>query len=113
LCRLHATAAEDKPATGDRQKDERAIATVGEAEPKRRFDESAFAGSTGVAGGVGFARAGWPTSSEYIDRFGDVLELRRAEITDLQIEPSLDLPVGLFGKTDRAGLGDAFEPRGD
>ena len=32
---------------------------------------------------------------------------------DLEIEPPLDLTIGVLGKTDRAGLGDAFEPRGD
>ena len=47
------------------------------------------------------------------DRLGDVLELRRAEIGDREIEPSLDLPVGVLGQTDRAGLRDALQPRGD
>ena len=41
------------------------------------------------------------------------LSWRRAEIADRHLEPSLDLPVGLLGETDRAGLGDALEPRGD
>ena len=36
-----------------------------------------------------------------------------AEIGDRQIEPPLDLPIGLLGQTDRAGLGDALQPRGD
>ena len=31
----------------------------------------------------------------------------------LQIDPRLDLPVGLLGEADRAGICDAFEPRGD
>ena len=26
---------------------------------------------------------------------------------------ALDLPIGVLGKTDRAGRGDAFQPRGD
>jgi hypothetical protein len=39
--------------------------------------------------------------------------LGRAEIADLEIEPSLDLPVGLLREADRAGLGDAFKARGD
>ena len=47
------------------------------------------------------------------DRFGDVLELGRAEIGDREIEPPLDLPIGVLGQADRAGLGDALEPRGD
>ena len=32
---------------------------------------------------------------------------------DLQIEPPFHLPIGVLGKTDRAGFGDALEPRGD
>ena len=47
------------------------------------------------------------------DRLGDVLELRRTEIADRQIEPSLNLPEGLLRQADRAGLGDALQPRGD
>ena len=34
-------------------------------------------------------------------RLGDVLQLHRAEIADLEIEPPLDLPVGVLGETDR------------
>src|SRR5208283_5557565 len=45
--------------------------------------------------------------------FGDVLELSMAEVVDLEIEPSLDLPVGLLGEADRARLGDAVQARGD
>ena len=47
------------------------------------------------------------------DRLGDVLELGRAEIGDRQIKPSLDLPICLLGKTDRARLANALEPRGN
>ena len=47
------------------------------------------------------------------DRLGDVLELGWAEIGDGEIEPPLDLAIGVLGKTDRAGLANAFEPRGD
>ena len=32
---------------------------------------------------------------------------------DGEIEPSLDLPVGVLGETDRARLADALQPRGD
>ena len=32
---------------------------------------------------------------------------------DREIEPPLDLPVGVLGQTDRAGRGDALQPRGD
>jgi hypothetical protein len=49
----------------------------------------------------------------YSDRLSDVLGLGRAEIMDRQIEPSLDLPIGLLGETNRAGLGYAFQPSGD
>ena len=47
------------------------------------------------------------------DRLGDVLELGRAEIGDREIEPRLHLPIGVLGQADRAGLGDALQPRGD
>ena len=47
------------------------------------------------------------------DRFGDVLEHRRAEIPDRKIEPRFYLPIGIFRQTDRPRLGDAFKPRGD
>jgi hypothetical protein len=46
-------------------------------------------------------------------RLDDVLELRRAEIADFEIEPCLYLPIGIFGKTDRSGLGDTFLSSGD
>src|SRR5271166_6015205 len=48
-----------------------------------------------------------------VDRLGDVLQSGCAEVGDLEIEPSLHLPIGLLGETDRAGLGDALQPRGD
>ena len=47
------------------------------------------------------------------DRFGDVLEHRRAEIPDRKIEPRLYLPIGIFRQTDRPRLGDALKPCGD
>ena len=47
------------------------------------------------------------------DRLGNVLELGWAEIADREIEPRLHLAIGVLGETDRAGLGDALEPRGD
>ena len=47
------------------------------------------------------------------DRLRDVLELRRAEVGDRQVEPTLDLPVGLLRQADRARRGDAFQSRGD
>ena len=43
----------------------------------------------------------------------NVLELRRTEIADRQIEPRFHLPVGVLGKTDCAGLGDTFQSCGD
>jgi len=48
-----------------------------------------------------------------VHRLGDILELRCAEIGDLEVEPLLHLTIGVLGKTDRAGLRDAFEPRGN
>jgi hypothetical protein len=47
------------------------------------------------------------------DGLGNVLELGRAEIVDSEIEPPPDLPIGLLGKTDCAGLGDSLQSRGD
>jgi hypothetical protein len=46
-------------------------------------------------------------------RLCDVLELRRAEIAGGDVEPSLDLTIGVLGKADRARLGDALQSRGD
>ena len=67
-----------------------------------------------MAAGAGFATAGTPTCERIgPDRLGDVLELRRAEIGDGEIEPPLDLAVGVLGQADRARLGDAFQSRGD
>ena len=47
------------------------------------------------------------------DRFGDVLELGRAEVPDGEIEPPLDLPIGVLGQADPAGRGDPLQSRGD
>jgi hypothetical protein len=47
------------------------------------------------------------------DRLGDVLELGRAEIANCEIEPPLDLAVGVLGKADSARLANAFETRRD
>src|SRR5271166_1920943 len=47
------------------------------------------------------------------DRFGNVLELHRAEVRDRQIEAPLNLPIGLLRETNRARRANAFEPRGD
>ena len=49
----------------------------------------------------------------YADRLGDVLELRRAEIANLKIEPRPDLPVSVLRQTDRARLGDSLQPSRD
>ena len=37
----------------------------------------------------------------------------RAQIAHSEIEPRLHLPIGVLGQTDGAGLGDAFQSRGD
>ena len=66
-------------------------------------------------GGLGRLRLRRLADFERIDpdRLGDVLELGWAEIGDREIEPSAHLAIGVLGKTDRAGLGDAFQSRGD
>ena len=48
-----------------------------------------------------------------VDRLRDVLQSHGAEIADLEVEPLLDLPVGVLGQADRAGPSDALKPRGD
>ena len=60
-------------------------------------------------------RVGGPVDVKRIDpdRFGNVLELGRAEIGHGEIEPPLDLPIGLLGQADRARLGNAFQSRRD
>jgi hypothetical protein len=47
------------------------------------------------------------------DWVSDVLELDWAEIAHLQIEPSLDLAIGVLGEADVAWLGDPLETGGD
>jgi hypothetical protein len=47
------------------------------------------------------------------DGLSDVLQLSCAEVGDLEIEPTLDLSLGILGQADRSGFGDAFQPRRD
>ena len=47
------------------------------------------------------------------DRLGDVLELRRTEIGYSEIQPALDLPVGVLGQAYRPGRGDPLEASSD
>ena len=47
------------------------------------------------------------------DRLGDVLELGVAEIADREVEPRLDLAIGVLGQADGAGRRDALQTRGD
>ena len=54
-----------------------------------------------------------PNAGALSDRLGHILELGRAQIADSQIEPRLHLPIGVLGETDRAGLSDPFQSRGD
>ena len=76
---------------GERQHDE------GEARRRRIFR------ALGV--GAGFACSGCADVKRIDpDRLGDVLELGRAEIGDREIEPPLDLPIGVLGQTDRPRL---------
>ena len=76
-------------------------ADIGERQDDDR--EARRAGFFGAGAGAGFA---WGASADLKridpDRLGDVLELGRAEIADREIEPPLDLPVGLLGEADRA-----------
>jgi hypothetical protein len=74
------------------------------------------------AGGGFFGRWGWRglrvagrADVEHIDpdRFGEFLELGRAESGCREIEPRLHLAVGVFRQADRPGLRDAFQSRSD
>ena len=47
------------------------------------------------------------------DRARDVLELLIAHVLERRVELAAHLPVGVVGDADAAGLGDAFEARGD
>ena len=90
----------------------RVAADIGEGQDDDR--EARRSGFFGRWGRRGLRLGGLPTSKRIDpDRLGDVLELGRAEIADREIEPPLDLPIGVLGETDRAGLGDALQPRGD
>jgi hypothetical protein len=55
-------------------------------------------------------RLGGDADLQRIDpyRLSDVLELGRAEVGHSEIEPPLDLPVGLLRETDRTRLADAL-----
>ena len=86
--------------TGERQHDDRAPRRPGLL--RRRFE----------------GRRPWlrgHADLERIDaqRLGDVFKLLEAEIADGEFDSPSHLPVGVLGERDRAGLGDAFEPRGD
>ena len=79
-----------------------AIPSASSASRERLFGPARFA----TGGAADFQRID-------ADRLGDVLELRRAEIGDREIEPPFHLAIGVLGETDRARLGDALQPRGD
>jgi hypothetical protein len=68
-------------------------------------------GSGGLACVAGRAAARANLQRIRPHRLGDVLEQRRTEIGHSEIEPPLDLSIGVLGKTDRARVGDAFQPR--
>ena len=59
-------------------------------------------------GGLGRLRLRRLANFERIDpdRLGDVLELDCAQIAHGQIEPGLNLPIGVLGETDGPRLGD-------
>ena len=46
----------------------------------------------------------------FLMRESSVVRFSVTEIADLHIEPLLHLTIGVLGKTDRAGLGDALKP---
>jgi hypothetical protein len=110
--RSYAAPHEEKPAAGGRQKD------------KSRNRPGERSGAPTTPGRLDWInpdrqRRGLRLSRladlERVDahRLGDVLELGRAEIADLEIEPRLDLPICLLGKTNGAGLANALQSRGD
>ena len=63
---------------------------------------------------IGFAWSDRRLRSE-IDphRLSDVLELDHAQIAYSKIEPRLNLPIGVFRKTNGSGLGNTFQSGGD
>ena len=86
--------------------------------------EATIPATSGASMDVSSARAAWAASRASplpVRRLAtntpgparDVLELRRPEIGDGEIEPSLHLPIGVLGQTDRARRGDALQSRGD
>ena len=93
------------PAISDEQRDERCSERRQRRTPLRRGRPRGHRG----------LRLRRDADSERIDpdRLGDVLKLRRAQIGHGEIEPPLDLAIGVLGKADRARLGDALHPRGD
>ncbi len=90
----------------------RIAADIGEGQDDDR--EARRGGFFGRRGRRGL-RLGGPADFKRIDpdRLGDVLEFVRAEIGDREIEPALDLAIGVLGEADRAGRANPFEPRGD
>ena len=73
---------------------------------------SGVAGSACGAGFVG-AQGGSDIYEIGPDRFRDVFEFGRAEVTDGKIEPRLHLSICIFGETNGSGLGDTFQSSGD
>ena len=90
------------------------MAAASGANPKRRLEAQRLGRIVTIRGRRRLRLRGL-TDFERIDadRLGDVLELCRAEVADREIEPPLDLAVGVLGEADRAGRGDAFQSRRD
>jgi hypothetical protein len=112
LRRFHQATAEDGPATGGSKKqkggdggNERGGAKA-PLRPKRLCR---------IGRGRGRIRRSLLADFQRVDANGldDVLEMRWAQIGDLEIEPLFHLPVGLLGQADRARFGNALQPRGD
>ena len=79
------------------------------------FGGGAVAGRLVADSGVAAAFASAAADTQRIDpdRLGDVLELGAAEIADREVEPRLDLAIGILGQADGAGRRDALQTRGD
>ena len=90
-----------------------ASATKSGVSAGRLFDTGGLVGIAEFAR-TGFVSAGMPNSKRiHPDRLGDVLELGLTEIAHGEVESALHLSIGVLGKTDRARLANALQPRGD
>jgi hypothetical protein len=82
---------------------------------RQNDDREARRGGFCKCGGARGLRVGGLADIKRIDAnwLSDVLELSRAEIGDLESEPTLDLTISVLGETNRAWLANSFHSRGD